>query len=93
MPGAAPIATTCEIEWTSDNSSRRWRWSWMHGCPKAPDLEEAPEGWHKFFDSFTICGEGECIKTLFTIYAPGKPRRSSVDLDEWEMRAPEAAEP
>ena len=51
---------------------------------EAPDLEEAPEGWHKFFDSFTICGEDKCIKTLFTIYAPGKPRRGSVDLDRWE---------
>ena len=35
-------------------------------------MEEAPEGWHKPFQSFTICGEGECIKTLFTIYFAGK---------------------
>ena len=56
---------------------------WLRSAPEAPDLDEAPEGWHKVFDSFTICGEGECIKTLFTIYAPGKPRRGSVDLDKW----------
>jgi hypothetical protein len=56
---------------------------WLMSSPEAPDLQEVPEGWHKFFDSFTICGEGDCIKTLFTIYAPGKPRRNSIDLDEW----------
>ena len=60
--------------------------AWLKGNPEAPDLTEAPEGWHKCFDSFTICGEGECIKTLFTIYAPGSPRRRSVDLDEWEKQ-------
>ncbi len=54
---------------------------WLKSGPEAPDLEEAPEGWHKVFRSFTICGEGECIKTLFTIYSPGKPRRGSIDLD------------
>jgi hypothetical protein len=59
---------------------------WLKGDREAPDLEEAPGGWHKFFDSFTICGEGECIKTVFTIYAPGRPRRSSIDLDEWKKR-------
>ncbi len=59
---------------------------WLKSNPEAPDLEEAPEGWHKLFDSFTICGEDECIKTLFTIYAPGKPRRGSVDLDRWEKQ-------
>jgi hypothetical protein len=56
---------------------------WLNSEPEAPDLEEAPEGWHRFFGSFTICGEGECIKTLFTIYSPGKPRRGSIDLDKW----------
>ncbi len=56
---------------------------WLKSGPEAPDLKEAPEGWHSFFDSFTICGEGECIKPLFTIYAPGGPRRNSVNLDEW----------
>ena len=61
---------------------------WLKTGPKAPDVEEAPEGWHKFFGSFTICGEGECIKTLFTIYAPGKPRRGSIDLDRWARREP-----
>jgi len=59
---------------------------WLKSNPEAPHLEEVPEGWHKFFDSFTICGEDECIKTLFTIYAPGKPRRGSVDLDRWEKQ-------
>jgi hypothetical protein len=60
--------------------------AWLRTGPEAPGLEDAPEGWHKLFKSFTVCGEGECIKTLFTIYAPGKPRRGSVDLDEWENR-------
>jgi hypothetical protein len=62
--------------------------AWLRSGPEAPDLEEAPEGWHKLFNAFTICSEGECIKTLFTIYAPGKPRRNSVDLDEWKKRKP-----
>jgi hypothetical protein len=57
---------------------------WLNSNPEAPGPHEAPEGWHKFFDSFTVCGEGECIKTLFTIYAPGKPRRGSVNFDQWE---------
>ena len=57
--------------------------AWLKTAPEAPDLKEASQGWHKFFDSFTILGEGECIKTVFTIYAPGKPRRGSVDLDQW----------
>src|SRR5580700_9451858 len=56
---------------------------WLKSKPEAPAVKDAPAGWHKFFDSFTICGEGECIKTLFTIYAPGKPRRGSVDLEKW----------
>ena len=60
--------------------------AWLKIGPEAPDQEESPQGWHKPFDSFTICGEGECIKTVFTIYAPGKPRRGSVDLDEWKGR-------
>ena len=67
--------------------------AWLKSGPQGPDLEEAPGGWHKFFDSFTICGEGKCINTLFTIYAPGKPRRNSVDLDGWENRTPSNAEP
>jgi hypothetical protein len=60
---------------------------WLRTNPEAPDLAAAPQGWHKSFDSFTICGEGECIKTLFTIYAPGKPRQGSVDLDVWKKRS------
>jgi hypothetical protein len=52
--------------------------AWLKSSPEAPDLEEAPEGWHKFFDSFTICGEGECIKTSsrFTL-------RESLDGTVW----------
>jgi len=57
---------------------------WLMSGPYAPDLNEAPAGWYKKFASFTILGEGECIKTLFTIYAPGNPRPNSVDLDEWK---------
>jgi hypothetical protein len=60
--------------------------AWLKTGPQAPDLDEAPAGWHKRFKSFIVCGEGECIKTLFTIYAPGQPRRNSVDLEEWENR-------
>jgi len=62
--------------------------AWLKTGPGAPDLEESPQGWHKLFKSFTICGEGECIKTLFTIYAPGKPRRGSINLDEWSGSSP-----
>jgi len=48
--------------------------AWIKAGKLAPDLEEAPEGWFKEFSnitggwSFTICGEGECLKTLYTIY-------------------------
>jgi hypothetical protein len=59
---------------------------WLKSGPWAVDLEESPSGWHKHFGSFTVLGEGECIKTVFTIYAPGNPRPQSVDLDEWEKR-------
>jgi hypothetical protein len=52
----------------------------------AKNAKDGAPGWHKFFHSFTICGEGECIKTLFTIYSPGKPRRNSLDLDEWKKQ-------
>ena len=54
---------------------------WLQTRPSAPDLDEAPSGWHKMFSSFTVCGEGEFVKTFFTIYSPGTPRRGSVDLD------------
>ena len=56
---------------------------WLITRPSAPNLHEAPAGWHKKFSSFTVCGEGEFVETLFTIYAPGTPRRGSIDLDEW----------
>ncbi|MGA7219744.1 MAG: hypothetical protein WBX38_15595 [Candidatus Sulfotelmatobacter sp.] len=59
--------------------------AWLKSGPFAPDLNDAPSGWHKNFVSFTILGEGECIKTVFTIYAPGKPRPGSVDLDQWKL--------
>jgi hypothetical protein len=48
--------------------------AWLKTGPHAPDLAEAPQGWFKRFGSFLILGEAECIKTLFTIYAPGNPR-------------------
>jgi hypothetical protein len=53
---------------------------WLKTRPVAPSLQESPAGWHKKFVSFTVCGEGEFIKTVFTIYAPGTPRKNSVDL-------------
>jgi hypothetical protein len=56
---------------------------WLQTRPVVPDLTESPAGWHKKFSSFTVCGEDEFLKTLFTIYAPGIPRRGSVDLDRW----------
>jgi hypothetical protein len=56
---------------------------WLQTRPSAPDLRESPAGWHRKFSSFTVCGEGEFLKTLFTIYAPGTPRQSSIDLDQW----------
>jgi hypothetical protein len=58
---------------------------WLQTRPSAPDLRESPAGWHKKFSSFTVCREGEFLKTLFTIYSPGTPRNSSVDLDEWRF--------
>lgn len=67
--------------------------AWLRTGPYAPDLAEAPDGWHKFFSSFTICGEGEHIKTVYTIYAPGKPRPNSVDLDKWKQRGQQPATP
>ena len=54
---------------------------WLQTRPSVPDLVESPAGWHKKFSSFTVCGEGEFVKTLFTIYSPGSPREDSVDLD------------
>jgi hypothetical protein len=60
--------------------------AWLKSGPWGVDLEESPSGWHKHFGSFTILCEAECIKTVFTIYAPGNPRPHSVDLDEWEKR-------
>jgi hypothetical protein len=56
---------------------------WLQTRPSAPDLRESPAGWHKKFSSFTVCGEGEFVKTVFTIYAPGTPRPGSVDLERW----------
>jgi hypothetical protein len=61
---------------------------WLQTRPSVPDLQESPAGWHKKFSSFTICGEGEFLKTLFTIYSPGTPRQKSVDLDEWMPSIP-----
>jgi hypothetical protein len=55
---------------------------WLQTRPSAPDLHESQAGWHKKFSSFTVCGEGEFVKTLFTIYSPGRPREGSLDLDE-----------
>lgn len=66
--------------------------AWLKAGQFAPDLEEAPDGWRKQFPNvtggwaFTICGEGECLKTLYTIYTPGDCRPGTVDLDEWEAR-------
>lgn len=57
---------------------------WLGTRPSAPDPQESPAGWHRRFSSFTVCGEGEFIKTLFTIYAPGNPRKGSIDLVEWQ---------
>src|SRR5437667_7866772 len=57
---------------------------WLKSNPEAPDLGEAPECCTNFLTPSPSAGEGECIKTLFTIYAPGKPCRGSVDLDQWE---------
>ena len=56
---------------------------WLETRPSAPDEIESPAGWHKKFSSFTIGGQGEFVKTLFTIHSPGSPRKSSIDLDQW----------
>jgi hypothetical protein len=42
--------------------------SWLQTRPSAPDMREPPAGWHKKFSPFTVCGEGEFVKMLFTIY-------------------------
>jgi hypothetical protein len=55
--------------------------NWLQTRPSAPDSSESPAGWYKKFSSFTVCGEGQFIKTLFTIYSPGTPRKGSVELD------------
>jgi hypothetical protein len=55
---------------------------WLKSRPTAPSAAESPAGWHRKFSSFIVCGEDEFIKTIFTIYAPGSPRRHSVDLGE-----------
>lgn len=57
---------------------------WLRTRPMVPDIAEAPMGWYKKFRSFVLCGEGQFVKTLFTIYAPGSPRKGSVDLDQWQ---------
>jgi hypothetical protein len=57
---------------------------WLQTRPSVPDLSESAAGWYKEFSSFTICGEGEFVKTIFTIYSPGSPRKDSVNLDEWK---------
>jgi len=56
---------------------------WLQTGPYAPDLAESPSGWYKPFSSFTVLGEGDLIKSLYTIYAPGTPRRGSINLDNW----------
>jgi hypothetical protein len=61
--------------------------NWLQTRPFAPDHDESPAGWHKNFSSFTVCGEGEFVKTLFTIYSPGKPRKGSIDLDSYFYQA------
>jgi hypothetical protein len=48
--------------------------SWLQTRPLAPDPHESPAGWHKKFSSFRVYGEGEFVKTFFTIYSPGTPR-------------------
>jgi len=60
---------------------------WLRTRPLVPDQLESPAGWHKKFSSFTVCGEGEFLKTLFTIYNPGSPRKLSVDLGERRSRS------
>jgi hypothetical protein len=62
--------------------------NWLQTRPEAPDLHESPAGWHKNFSSFMVCGEGEFVKTLFTIYSPGVPRKGSADLDQWSPPTP-----
>jgi hypothetical protein len=57
---------------------------WLQTRPAAPDLTESRLGWYKKFSSFTVCGEGEFVKTIFTIYSQGTPRRGSVNLDQWK---------
>ena len=51
---------------------------WLKSGPWGVDVEESPSGWHKHFGSFTILGEGECIKTVFTITLPAIQGRTAL---------------
>lgn len=56
---------------------------WLVSKPAVPDLQEAPQGWYKNFQGFSLVGEGEFIKTLYTIYSPGQFRKGAINLDTW----------
>jgi hypothetical protein len=72
-----------KVEWASILQA------WFSTNPEAPDLQEAPQGWHKCFPQvpdLLICGEGQFWKTLYTPFERGNPRPRSIDLDEWQKR-------
>jgi hypothetical protein len=48
--------------------------AWLKTTPEAPDLEKRRKAGTNLSARFTICGEGECIRALFTIYSPGKTK-------------------
>ena len=54
--------------------------AWLRTKPLVPDLNESPDGWYKKFTTFTVPGEGQFMKSVFT---PSMAARG-VNLDEWK---------
>jgi hypothetical protein len=62
--------------------------AWMNKYRVVPDSNEAPKGWFKKFSDFTILGEGQYWKTVYTKDTPyrgihAQARQGAVDWDEW----------
>jgi hypothetical protein len=64
--------------------------AWSHSVGYVPDLTEAPAGWFKRFPTFTLLGEGQYIKTVYTRHMEQggltPHRKGIVDWDVWSKR-------